>query len=282
MIQQELMKLLQDFSAISLDQLNSSAKFMERIETKYILDKKQIKAFFKKALKKYYILQMNNKLMFAYKNTYMDTKDYLFYHQHEQKKDKRIKLRTRQYVESGDSFVEYKQKEGRLVRKFRYQCPTSDYGKMTDNAHKFYAKLMQDFNTKHSKKIVSPSLATNYQRITLCSRNSDERVTVDFNIHLEDLRNTKAEPKKLDHFAIVESKSTNDKCTSHRIMKKIGVRPAKNCSKYCLGIYYFKRAKSWKTFQRTIANIEKMKQKALPHPITFTKQKEKTVRAVAA
>jgi hypothetical protein len=36
---------------------------------------------------------------------------------------------------------------------------------------------------------IFPALATKYNRITFCSKSNDERVTVDFGVRLEDLRN---------------------------------------------------------------------------------------------
>lgn len=183
-MKKELMNILEDFPKINLEQLNANVKFMERMENKYIVDNQQLQQFFKKAHKDYYILQINNKLVFSYQNVYMDTADYHFYHEHEHKKHKRIKLRTRQYVDSKQAFFEYKQRDGDLVRKFRYECPVNEHGKMTDESNRFYAELVTQFNKDHKKTLVTPAISTNYQRITLCSRNSDERVTIDFNLEL--------------------------------------------------------------------------------------------------
>jgi hypothetical protein len=109
----ELVAILKDFPKINLDQLNASAKFMERMENKYIVDNDQLQQFFKKAHKKYYILQIKEKVVFSYQNVYMDTKDYFFYHEHEHKKHKRVKLRTRQYVDSHTSVLRIQTKRRR-------------------------------------------------------------------------------------------------------------------------------------------------------------------------
>jgi len=137
---------------------------------------------------------------------------------------------------------------------------------MTEESNQFYAKLASEFYPEHKKTLVSPSISTNYQRITLCSKNSDERVTIDFNLELSDLRNSKSRKKRLTHFAIIENKSTHKHAPSHKILKDLGINAAKSCSKYCLGVYYFKRAKSRKTFQKTINYIEKMKKIQVQKP----------------
>ena len=217
-MQRALFQTLKNFQTIDLDQLNASVKFMERIENKYIVDTNQLKEFLQKAHKNYYILQIHNKIIFSYQNVYMDTEDYFFYHEHEHKKHKRIKLRTRQYVDSQQAFFEYKQREGDLVRKFRYECPIDHHGTMTEEAHRFYAELVTQFNKDHKKTLVTPSISTNYQRITLCSKNSDERITIDFNLELVDLRNPKSKQKKFTHFAIIENKSSHKKCFSNEVL----------------------------------------------------------------
>lgn len=268
----ELVAILKDFPKINLDQLNASAKFMERMENKYIVDNDQLQQFFKKAHKKYYILQIKENVVFSYQNVYMDTKDYFFYHEHEHKKNKRVKLRTRQYVDSNIAFFEYKQREGDLVRKFRYQCPVIEHGKMTKDAERFYAELVTQFNKDYTKSAITPAISTNYKRITLCSKNSDERVTIDFNLELGDLRDPKSKIKKFNHFAIIENKSSHKKATSHHILKELGIKPAKSCSKYCLGVYYFNKAASRKTFEKTVKHIENMKKKKPPTVKKATKK----------
>jgi len=110
-MKRDLLRILQDFPKIDLNQLNASARFMERIENKYIVNNEQLQEFFKKAGDQYYVLQINNNIIFSYENMYMDTQDYHFYHEHEHKKHKRIKLRTRKYVDNKQVFFEYKQKE---------------------------------------------------------------------------------------------------------------------------------------------------------------------------
>jgi len=56
------------------------------------------------------ILEINGRKIFSYDNIYMDTKDYLFYKQHQEKKKTRTKVRTRYYVNSNLAFFEFKQK----------------------------------------------------------------------------------------------------------------------------------------------------------------------------
>lgn len=59
----------------------------------------------------YFVLSINNNSLFTYDNIYMDTKDLLFFHQHETGAKSRMKVRTRHYVDSHIAFFECKQKQ---------------------------------------------------------------------------------------------------------------------------------------------------------------------------
>jgi len=77
-------------------------------------------------------------------------------------------------------------------------------------------------------------MKTKYNRLTLVSTTGEERLTIDFNISVKDLRNEKARDIKLENLVIIESKSLSDNCKSCEIIKSHGVERAGSCSKYSL------------------------------------------------
>ncbi|MDR1944589.1 MAG: VTC domain-containing protein [Candidatus Peribacteria bacterium] len=101
---------LKDFKTISLNHLNAKASFLKRIEQKYLLNSKDFISIIKDLKKDFNILDINGKKVFIYDNVYMDTSDYLFYNQHQNKLNSRIKVRTRFYVDSNLAFFELKHK----------------------------------------------------------------------------------------------------------------------------------------------------------------------------
>lgn len=140
----DFQSLLREYTTISLDQLNASMSFLERIEAKYLLDLKQLDKVLEALQDKFYVLSINDVTIFTYDNIYMDTKDYLFYKQHEQGEPQRLKVRTRHYVDSGNLvYFEMKLKEGGLLRKFRYPCGIEGHGEMNKDAQRFYTSLTQ-------------------------------------------------------------------------------------------------------------------------------------------
>lgn len=165
----------------------------------------------------------------------MDTEDYDFHLDHQAGKKTRSKVRTREYTDSGHAFFEYKQKDNDLSRKFRYQINLRDHGKMTKESQRFYEGISMSFNGRKKVSKLSKSARTEYQRLTLCSKDSSERVTIDFEIRLCSLRGGKI-CHKLQNAVIIESKSTSKDCKSHKILKKYGIRKATSCSKYCLAL----------------------------------------------
>jgi len=163
-----------DFGTINLTELNATASFLKRINKKYLITETQLATVLKDLKWEFNVLEIAGKRIFSYDNVYMDTSDYLFYNQHENKENARTKIRTRLYADSDLTFFEIKQKEDGVQKKFRYQFPLEEHGTMTKEA-----------------PTISPSIKTTYNRLTLVSKTGEERLTIDFNIRTLDLRDEK-------------------------------------------------------------------------------------------
>jgi hypothetical protein len=135
----------------------------------------------------YFILSIKNNSIFVYDNTYMDTDDFIFFHQHEKNLKSRVKVRTRQYVDSNIAFFEFKQKDGDLIRKSRFDMPVGESKEMTNNGRSFYQNMCTSLELPYTHANLKPKLRTLYKRITLCSKKNDERITIDFDIKLQDI-----------------------------------------------------------------------------------------------
>jgi hypothetical protein len=89
------------------------------------------------------------------------------------------------------------------------------------------------YNGEKAPKL-TPSIETKYNRITLVSKDSSERLTIDFNIRTIDIRDKESKEINLKNLVIIESKSLKRDCKSSNIMKKHNISSAKSCSKYSL------------------------------------------------
>ncbi|USN58376.1 MAG: polyphosphate polymerase domain-containing protein [Candidatus Peribacteria bacterium] len=246
------------FKPISLSEMNAQASFLDRIDTKYLVSEKEFAQVLEKLQEDFYVLDIGGKNVFSYDSVYMDTDEYLFYKQHQNKEATRTKVRTRLYVESNLAFFEYKQKENGTTRKFRYEFPSEEHGKMTKGKKRFFEGVYMSFYGQLPGKI-SPTLSSKYSRLTLCAKDSGERLTVDFNIRLKDLRKEGAKKVELNNVVIIESKSTASSCRSHEIMEEMGIKKAKSCSKYCLGLIYNEVHPFPGVFEETIEKLESLR-----------------------
>lgn len=183
-----LLQRISSFSPINLTELNATASYLKRIDRKFLVTEKQFLHLLSDLSEDFRTLEIDGKRVFSYDNIYMDTQDYLFYKQHQSKQISRTKVRTRHYQDAGDlAFFEFKQKEGGVTKKFRYQFPVAEHGTMTKGKVRFYEGVWQSMYDDKAPEI-SPAMQTNYKRLTLVSKTGEERLTIDFDIKVKDIR----------------------------------------------------------------------------------------------
>ena len=254
-----LLNRLSGFSAIDLTELNATASYLKRIDRKFLLTEKKFLEILKDLSEDFRALEIDGKRVFLYDNVYMDTDEYLFYNQHQNKVPGRTKIRTRHYTDAGDlAFFEYKQKENGVTKKFRYQFPAAEHGTMTKGKVRFFEGVFQSLYSEKAPSI-SPAMRTKYNRLTLVSKTGEERLTIDFNISVKDLRTKGAKNIKLDNLVIIESKSLSNDCLSVNMIESQGVERANSCSKYSLGVIYSGLAEKWSKFQETMNKIKEIR-----------------------
>lgn len=260
-------KILSDviswFDPISLEQLNNSMSLMERKEVKYLLTEENLPELFAHLKEHYKVLTIKDTHIFSYDNVYMDTNDYMFYHQHESGQKTRTKVRTRQYVDSNLNFFEYKQKSKKQITKYRYETTAQEHGKITLEWTRFFQGVYESIYSETLKKLLIPSLRNSYKRITFCSKNNDERITIDFNVQFFDTTNPKIN-HTMENIAIVESKAATQPAPSASIFEKLGMEKQKACSKYCLWLNYLEKVTKNDRFVNTLDKILELQEASIP------------------
>lgn len=254
---------LQGFWTISLSELNAKASYLKRIDNKFLLNGKQFAEILDDLKNDFAVLEIKWKKIFSYDNIYMDTDDYLFYNQHQDKKKSRTKVRTRYYIDSNLAFFEYKQKQGGITHKYRYEFPSEEHWFMTRWKTRFFEWVWQSVYEDTKAPKILPSIKTKYKRITLVSKDWSERLTIDFDIRAYDLRDPKSKEVNLKNLVIIESKSLNKDCLSKKIMQKHNIKKANSCSKYSLWVVYSWIAKKYDTFTSTMKQIKKIRLETL-------------------
>lgn len=268
-------KQLADFSSLTLSELNAKASYLKRIDRKFLLTASEFKEVLWDLKENFQVLEISWKRVFSYDNIYMDTLDYLFYNQHQNKEKSRTKIRTRLYKDSNLAFFEYKQKDNWVTRKFRYDFPVEEHGTMTKGKKRFFDGVWQSIYDGSKAPEISPAIETKYKRITLVNKDWTERLTIDFDIKTENLRDKDSKEVNLKNLVIIESKSLNRKCVSCEIIKKHNINEAKSCSKYSLWVVYAWLAEKYDTFTNTMEKIKEIRLSTLKN--RFRKTSLKTI-----
>lgn len=247
---------LKSFDTISLQQLNSSAQLLERSETKYIVHTSQLVELITKLQPDFSILTINGKDMFSYENVYLDTPDYLAFQIHQDKAKSRFKIRTRHYKDSDLYFCEFKHKTGKQLSKFRYQCTEVEHGTFTDESQNFCNEIYRSIFGEELPSHIEPSIQNEYKRITLCSKDFSEKITIDLGFKFSDPRSWRT--AKLDNIAIIESKATVQPAFTAPLMDSLGIISAESCSKYCLWLILTENVSEYSRFHHTLAHIKSL------------------------
>ena len=98
-----------------------------------------------------------------------------------------------------------------------------------------------DFIKKHTgyqPEIFKPSIWVNYSRMTFVNKYSDERLTMDTNLHFSTFENDCESIVSFPQMVIAEAKREKAASVSQfvRLVRRTGVREG-SISKYCFGIY---------------------------------------------
>ena len=103
---------ISSFDPISLSEMDE-VKLMKRTDTKFIFPLSTLHKIIPKLIEHYSVLDINGVRLNAYRSLYFDTEDFQFYHQHHNGKTNRNKVRFREYIASGLTFLEVKHKNNK-------------------------------------------------------------------------------------------------------------------------------------------------------------------------
>jgi hypothetical protein len=167
---------LHEFEEISLESMDN-VRLLNRFDSKYCLRANQLQNILEEISTDYYVLKIGGTTQQSYRSVYFDTPDDSFYLSHHNGKANRIKIRKREYVNSGIRFLEIKCKSNKL-KTFKKRIPTlSLSSKLTPSEKQFISGTI-DYNIEN----LEVKLKNSFNRITLVNKNFEERCTIDTNI----------------------------------------------------------------------------------------------------
>ena len=237
------------FDPISLTDMES-VKLLNRVDTKFIINRQQLTSILNKLVSDYYILEVDGNRNSRYKTLYFDTPNFDLYTQHHNGKLNRYKIRLRRYEESDLNFfeVKFKSNKKRTIKERvkRKQFETEIQGKSLEFLH--------DHVNFSLDKLIVPVIYVYYSRITLVGKKSNERLTIDTELRYE----YEGRAESYENLAIIELKQ--DRANSSPAMQLLmnsHIHPF-SISKYCLGILSLYDSVKKNNFKSKIQTIKRL------------------------
>ncbi len=221
-----IINTIQSFSRVSLTDLDQ-VKLMNRTDNKFCLHRRLLPTILEALKNDYSILEIDGETIFPYYNTYFDTIDNQMYLNHQNGKLNRYKVRIRQYVQTGDNFLEvkFKTNKGRTIKdRIKKQDFNAGFGESE-------LDFLQN-SSPYCGAQLQPKIWSNFNRITLANNDFTERVTIDT---FPGFKNQEKEIT-LENLVIIEVKQ----CKTLRpalITQVLRANKIRNLgfSKYCIG-----------------------------------------------
>ena len=219
--------LLQSFDPIRLPEMGHVA-LLRRTDTKYLLNEEQVFQALARLTGHYRILEIDGRRLHHYRTLYFDTPNLALYRQHHNGRRNRYKVRERAYADSDLVFLEIKHKiNANTTVKSRMRTRGLS-SQITRGAESFLCT-----HYPYQVEELEARLYNTFQRITLVSKHSVERLTVDVGL----CYSWNGVRVSLAGIAIAEVKQDGFSLDSEfvRHMRASGVR-ATTFSKYCIGV----------------------------------------------
>jgi len=218
-------------SPISLDDVLAAAELQTRIDRKYIVPLGTFLALLDRMDDELAALQIEERRLFRYESVYFDTPELTAYRQHAHGRRRRVKVRTRTYLDSGECLLEFKRvgARGETVKERYPYCPAAR-ARLDDPAR---ALAAQRVGCSIDASELRPVLTVAYRRATLVDPARGTRLTCDVDLRFEDRRGNSCAP--LPGAVIVESKTVGTESPVDRVLRGLGRRPVP-LSKYCVGM----------------------------------------------
>ncbi len=240
---------LAGFEPITLGKMDD-VKLLDRTDTKYTFRAEHLESVLESVKDHYYVLEAADTRITDYESLYFDTENLDLYIRHHNDRMNRYKVRYRRYMNSGLSFfeVKFKNNKNRTI-KSRVRQPGIEQ-EITGTAK----DLLESKSYIKASQLV-PALWVYYSRITLVSKNLDERLTIDLGLSFS---NNKLECR-FDDLVIAELKQDKFNRNSNFAREMINHRiPERSMSKYCFGITQVVPGVKQNLFKPKLLNLKKI------------------------
>lgn len=242
------------FAPISLAELTSSAALQIRVDRKYLIGPPALAELLTRLPGRMRVLTIDGRRQFAYDSTYFDTDDLDSYHTSARRRARRWKIRERDYVDTGTSWLEVKTVRGERTVKNRTQLGERHLQRWAEDEQETVDRALGAAGVAPVPlAALHPSLGTRYRRTTLLDPMCGARLTLDHGLHWR-------EPDggltgRLTRTVVVETKSPGATASAaDRLLWQLGQRPVR-FSKYATGMALLHPGLPHNKWHRTMTRI---------------------------
>lgn len=244
-----LTPILCGFDPITLEEIGRN-HLLNRVEVKYVAPACLLRALLLELRDSYRVLIVGDSPLSGYRTLYFDTTDFALYRRHHAGALSRYKIRAREYLSTGHSFLEVKQKTNRN-RTIKHRIETSSLiTELHGDAARFVASVYP-----HNAAQLQPRLWSNYTRITLQHKREEERITFDLDLSV----GWENAWLNMPEIVVAEVKQHRSGSASEfmQLIRRYRIRPTA-FSKYCSGaarLYPGLKSNRFKAKERMLAKL---------------------------
>lgn len=231
-------------NTVSLEELNADAAMLTRVDRKYVLrsaELAEVLTRLEQDTPETRVLSIDGRTAHGYRSVYFDTPDLASFMMAARPRRRKFKLRTRTYLDTGASFLEFKAEGARgLTVKSRYELTGGDAALAADDrlspgavawAEDLLGQAREAGVDIHATDL-APVMWGTYDRMTFLLPGGVGRATVDTNLTW---RGVGTDTLDRPDMVIVETKSGSRPSDIDRLLWHCGHRPSK-ISKFGTGM----------------------------------------------
>jgi hypothetical protein len=243
----EVIGKLTQLNSVSLKEMDKVA-LMNRTDTKFIFSISTLIHALENLKHHYSVLEINEKRTARYRTLYFDTENRELFTRHQNGKKNRYKIRIRKYIDSNLCFLEVKFKSNKS-RTIKKRIKIEDFENELSQVSKDFIAA----NSSLDPNTLVPALWNDFTRLTLVSKTSQERLTIDLGLGFED-----SARKELNHLVIAEVKREGNTPSAFiKLIKEEHIRPT-GMSKYCIGSVLLDETIKYNNFKPHLLAINKL------------------------
>ncbi|MGP9695395.1 polyphosphate polymerase domain-containing protein [Brachybacterium sp. AOP25-B2-12] len=264
-----------DLRPIGLDELTARAALLTRTDRKYLVPTDTARRLVAALGPRLRVLDIDGRRAFRYRSTYYDTEALEAFHGAATGRRRRYKVRRRDYLDTGTSFLEVKTRTGRgdsSKQRIELTGSESDLASgepdpvripghrdaepasISAQARAFVESALSAADCTAPSGPLLPVLHTTYDRTTLLVEDEGSRLTVDAELTWWDPRDADLR-RGLEDLLVIETKGGTRPGAADRLLWSLGHRPVR-LSKYGTGMGLLRPELPGNRWHRTLGRVD--------------------------